>query len=60
MLDQSGPFVSPARIADAVEQDIIPGFLRSSHLEHAVYDDPATAFRAELFSFFAEQDDWPR
>jgi len=55
MLDQQGPFVSPARIADAVEQDIIPGFLPSSHLEHAVYDDPATAFRAELFTFFAEK-----
>jgi len=55
MLQQQGPFVSPARIADAVEQDVIPGFLPSSHLEHAVYDDPATAFRAELFSFFAEK-----
>lgn len=55
MLDQQGPFVSPARIADAVEQDVIPGFLPSSHLEHAVYDHPATAFRAELFSFFAEK-----
>jgi hypothetical protein len=55
MLDQQGPFVSPARIADAVEQAVIPGFLPSSHLEHAVYDDPATAFRAELFAFFAEK-----
>jgi hypothetical protein len=55
MLDHQGPFVSPARIADAVEQDVIPGFLPSSHLKHAVYDDPATAFRAELFSFFAEK-----
>jgi hypothetical protein len=55
MLDQRGPFVSPARIADAIEQDVIPGFLPSSHLEHAVYDDPVTAFRAELFSFFAEK-----
>src|SRR5206468_6068715 len=55
MLDQRGPFVSPARIADAVEQDIIPGFLPSSHLEHAVYADSATAFRAELFAFFMEK-----
>jgi hypothetical protein len=55
MLDQPGPFVSPARIADAVEQAVIPGFLPSSHLEHAVYDEPATAFRAELFAFFAEK-----
>ena len=55
MLDQQGPFVSPARIADAVEQDVIPGFLPSSHLEHAVYDEPSTAFRAELFAFFAEK-----
>ncbi len=52
MLDQSGPFVSPARIADAVEQDVIPGFLPSSHLKHAVYGDQTEAFRAELFDFF--------
>jgi hypothetical protein len=52
MLNQPGPFVSPARIADAVEQDVIPGFLPSSHLEHAVYVDPIEAFRAELFDFF--------
>jgi len=52
MLNQVGPFVSPARIADAIEQDVIPGFLPSSHLEHAVYADPVEAFRAELFVFF--------
>lgn len=52
MLNQPGPFVSPARIADAVEQDVIPGFLPSSHLEHAVFSDPIEAFRAELFDFF--------
>jgi len=52
MLNQVGPFVSPARIADAIEQDVIPGFLPSSHLEHAVYADPVEAFRAELFDFF--------
>ncbi|MDQ3672721.1 MAG: hypothetical protein M3364_09855 [Actinomycetota bacterium] len=52
MLDQPGPFVSPARIADAVEQDVIPGFLPSSHLEHAVYNDQTEAFRAELFELF--------
>jgi hypothetical protein len=52
MLNQPGPFVSPARVADAVEQDVIPGFLPSSHLAHAVYDDPVEAFRAELFDFF--------
>ncbi len=55
MLYQQGPFVSPARIADAVEEAVIPGFLPSSHLDHAVYDDPETAFRAELFEFFAEK-----
>jgi hypothetical protein len=55
MLNQPGPFVSPARIADAVEQDVIPGFLPSSHLEHAVFSDPAEAFRAELFDFFANK-----
>jgi hypothetical protein len=52
MLNQTGPFVSPARIADAVEQDVIPGFLPSSHLDHAVFADPVEAFRAELFDFF--------
>jgi hypothetical protein len=52
MLNQPGPFVSPARIADAVEQDVIPGFLPSSHLEHAVYSDPHEAFRAEVFDLF--------
>src|SRR5258705_12965746 len=52
MLNQPGPFVSPARVADAVEQDVIPGFLPSSHLEHAVFGAPVEAFRAELFDFF--------
>ena len=55
MLDQPGLFVSPARIADAVEQSVIPGVLPSSHLEHAVYEDQTTAFRAELFNFFVEK-----
>jgi hypothetical protein len=55
MLNQPGPFVSPARIADAVEQDVIPGFLPSSHLDHAVFADPVEAFRAELFDFFVNK-----
>lgn len=55
MLNQPGPFVSPARIADAVEQDVIPGFLPSSHLSHAVYQDPYEAFRAEVFDFFTNK-----
>jgi hypothetical protein len=55
MLDQPGPFVSPSRIADAVDQDVIPGFLPSSHLEHAVHPDPVEAFRAELFDFFVSK-----
>lgn len=55
MLNQSGPFVSPAQVADAIEQDVIPGFLPSSYLEHAVYSDPVEAFRAELFDFFVSK-----
>ncbi|WJK33170.1 hypothetical protein [Solwaraspora sp. WMMA2065] len=54
MLEQAGPFVDPARLADATESSVVSGFLPGSFLEHETYDDPNEAFRAEFFELFAD------
>jgi hypothetical protein len=53
MQEQAGPFVSPSRIAEAIEASVVSGFLPGSFLEHQDFADPVEAFRAELFDLFA-------
>src|SRR5690606_31955272 len=52
MSKHEGPFVSPSKIAEATQAAVVSGFLPSSYLEHREYQDPTTAFRAELFDLF--------
>jgi hypothetical protein len=52
MSKHEGPFVSPSKIAEATQAAVVSGFLPSSYLEHEEFDDPRTAFRAELFDLF--------
>ncbi|MCP2325238.1 hypothetical protein HDA40_003745 [Hamadaea flava] len=54
MLERTGPFVDPARLADATESSVVSGFLPGSFLEHESFEDPDEAFRAEFFDLFAD------
>ncbi|MEV4323248.1 hypothetical protein AB0J37_13550 [Microbispora rosea] len=53
MQSQTGPFVSPSRIAEALEASVVSGFLPGSYLEHDHFSDPYEAFRAELYDLFS-------
>ncbi len=52
MQSHTGPFVSPSRIAEALEASVVSGFLPGSYLEHDQYSDPHEAFRSELYDLF--------
>ncbi|MFD1541544.1 hypothetical protein [Nonomuraea guangzhouensis] len=53
MQTHTGPFVSPSRIAEAMEASVVSGFLPGSYLEHDQLSDPFEAFRAELYDLFS-------
>ncbi|MEA2407522.1 MAG: hypothetical protein QOE69_1641 [Thermoleophilaceae bacterium] len=51
---RSGPFADPVAVIEAQEAAVAAGFLPSSNLPRRDGADPLTAFREELYKFFAE------